>query len=409
MYIARSLDESVLEQNESGGVLTSILRCALKSGQIDGVVTVKAKNRDRFSGIPVLINNPDELLETMGSLHFSVPNIARFVKEYLQGGSSRRLAVVGKPCDIRSIIELQKRNQIDKENIFLIGVNCSGTISPAIAREILKKHLKVNPNDVIEEDIDNGVLTVFLKDGKSKSIDLVKLEKKGIGRRENCTRCEFKIPTFADLAFGKWGTEETGGTFVEIFSEKGQNIFDNAVQNRCIGVEKPSKNSIKTRGEKNQIEIDRALEQRVRDFNPIMDMSPSERLAYWLKEFDKCIKCYGCRDACPICYCEECLLEANRDFLEAGVVPPNALFPLTRLSHVGDSCVNCGQCQDACPMDLPLVLLFTLQNDRLSKVFEYKSGTTLGDGPPLNTAMEEELRIDDVFLDVPSLKKKINK
>jgi formate dehydrogenase subunit beta len=151
------------------------------------------------------------------------------------------------------------------------------------------------------------------------------------------------------------------------------------------------------------------MAQRSKDFDPIMAMSYSERLAYWVKEFEKCIKCYGCRDACPICYCETCLLEANRDFLEAGVIPPDALFPLTRLAHVGDSCVNCGQCQDACPMELPLSLLFSLQNARMSEIFEYKSGTDIEDGPPLNTAMEEELQIDDVFLDVSKLTKKIKK
>jgi formate dehydrogenase subunit beta len=411
MYIARSRDESILKRAESGGAVTSILKCALESGQVDGVVVVKAKNGDRFSGIPVLITNPDGLLETTGSLHCSIPNIPRFLKEYLNGGLSRKLAVVGKPCDIRAIIELQKRNQIDVNNLILIGLNCTGTISPATARMIFRNEFKVDPDDVIREDIDDGKLTVFLKNGTNKSIDLFKLENKGIGLRDNCRRCEIKIPTFADFACGKWGTEseENKGTFIEVCSEKGRSLIERAIEKGYIEVDKPAPENITLREEKNKTETERALEQRAHDFNPIMDMSPSDRLAYWIKEFDKCIKCYGCRDACPICYCETCLLEANRDFLEAGVIPPDALFPLTRLAHIADSCVNCGQCQAACPMELPLSKLFSLLNSRLSEVFGYTSGIDIEQGPPLNTAMVEEMRIDDVFLDASSLTKKIKK
>jgi formate dehydrogenase subunit beta len=400
MYIARPLDKGVLERAESGGAVTAILRCALKTGQVDGVVTVRAKNGDRLSGIPVLITNPDELLDTMGSLHCSLPNIPRFVKEYLDGSFSKKLAVVGKPCDIRAIIELQKRNQIDVDNLFLIGLSCSGTISPATARKIFRDEFKADPGDVIREDIDDGKITIFLKNGESKSLDLAELEEKGIGRRDNCTRCEFKIPTFADIACGKWGTEkeEKGGSFIEVCTTKGKSLVDQAVAKGFIEVEVPSRDSIALREQKNQVETERSLEQRAQDFDPIMAMSPPERLAHWVKEFEKCVKCYGCRDACPICFCETCLLEANRGFLEAGVIPPNALFPLTRLAHIADSCVNCGQCQDACPMELPLSMLFPLLNSRLSKVFNYTSGVDLKQGPPLNTAMVKELEIDDVFL-----------
>ncbi|MGY5858333.1 MAG: Coenzyme F420 hydrogenase/dehydrogenase, beta subunit C-terminal domain [Candidatus Thorarchaeota archaeon] len=411
MYIARALDESLLERGETGGAVTSILKCALKTKQIDGVITVKAKNNDRFSGIPIFITDPDDLDDTVGSLHCSIPNTVRFLKEYLDGGLSKKLAFVGKPCDIRAIIELQKRHQIEVEGLILIGLNCTGTISPATARVMYQKEFKVDPNDVIREDIDDGTFTITLKNGKTKSKDLAKLEKKGFGRRDNCQRCEINIPTFADIACGKWGadSEEKPGAFIEVYSAKGRSLVEEATSKGYIEVDKPSSESVNLRQEKDRVETERALAKRAQDFDPIMAMSYSERLAYWVQEFEKCIKCYGCRDACPICYCDDCLLEANKNFLEAGVIPPNALFPLTRLAHVADSCVNCGQCQDACPMELPLSKLFSLLNARLSDVFDYTSGTDIEQGPPLNTAMVEEMQIDDVFLDVSTLTKKLKK
>ncbi len=408
MYIVRSLDKSILEAVPSGGVVTTILKCALEKGIIDGVVAVRAKNGDRFSGIPVLLSMPEELAASAGSLHFSIPNIARFVKEYLDGGTSMKLAVVGKPCDIRAIIELQKRQQIERENLFLIGLNCTGTISPSEARRVLREEFGVDPADVIREDIDSGKLTIFLKDGTRKSIDLKKLEEDSKGRRDNCRRCTTKIPVFADLACGKWGTEDEdeGATFIEVGSDKGRLLLNNGVENGCIEAKKPTKNAVQLRSKHEEEEVRLSEEWRERDFGPIMEMSLEERFEYWKHEFDKCIKCYGCRDACPICYCETCLLEADREFLEAGVIPPNALFPLTRLAHVADSCVGCGQCQDACPMDLPLSKLFTLLNSQLSEVFEYVPGMDIEQGPPLFNAMTKELQIDDTFLDIQAIMKK---
>ena len=408
MYIARSTDQAILEKAESGGVVTSILKSALENGTIDGVVTVRAMKGDRFSGVPVLITNPEDLIHTAGSLHCSLPNIPRFVKEYLEGAAKMKLAIVGKPCDIRAIIELQKRNQIETDNVTLIGLNCTGTISPATARKMYIEEFKVDPNRIVAEDIDDGKFTITLEDGTTKSMDLKKLEEKGLGRRENCRRCLFNIPTFADLALGKWGTEdiEEAGTFVEVCSDKGRSLLESAIEKGYITISEPKKESIEMRAQKDKMELEHAMMWRERDFNPLLEMDLPDRLKYWTEEFSKCIKCFGCRDVCPICYCENCLLEANREYLVGGEIPPNGIFPLTRLAHVADSCVGCGQCQDVCPMELPLSKLFTLLNSKLSEVFDYVPGIDREQRPPTTVAKDEELLIDDTFLRITSAMKK---
>ena len=123
-----------------------------------------------------------------------------------------------------------------------------------------------------------------------------------------------------------------------------------------------------------------------------------------MSEFSKCIKCYGCRDACPVCYCSNCILDADRGYVESGVIPPNALFPITRLAHVGDSCIGCGQCEDACPMEIPLARLFAVLHSELSEVFDYTPGIDVEERPPLASAMDSEMLIDDTFLDIASIK-----
>jgi len=57
---------------------------------------VKARNGNRYDGIPVLITDPEEVIGTVGSLHCASPNIARCLKEYLDGAANMKIAVVCK-------------------------------------------------------------------------------------------------------------------------------------------------------------------------------------------------------------------------------------------------------------------------------------------------------------------------
>jgi formate dehydrogenase subunit beta len=396
MYIASSTDKEILEKAECGGVVTSLLKFALESKIVDAVVAVKARDGDRYDGIPALITEPEQLKETAGALHCASPNLARFVKEYLDGASSLKIAIVVKPCDAKAIIELAKRSQISLENLLLVGLNCTGTLPSAKAKSMIKEEFEVNPADVASEDIEDNELVIRLKDGSEKKKSLAELEEKGYGRRENCRRCETNIPIMADIACGKWGTTDKKSTFIEVCSEKGAKFFEAAVKAGCIKVEQPSANSIDARKKKDQAAIELARQWQEKDFASLEQMSSDERFNYWFGQFSQCIKCYGCRDACPICYCKDCFLEADRGFISPGEVPPDVMFPMIRITHVMDSCVNCGQCQDACTMELPLSSLIFLLSKKIDAIFKYEPGMDVTKLPPLRTVTDEELGLSSV-------------
>ena len=230
MYLAWASDEKIRERAEYGGAVTALLKFALESKAVDAVVAVRAREGNRFDGIPVTISDPEEVIETAGALHCASPNIARYLKEYLNGAFDMKLAVVCKPCDARAIIEMAKRNQVQLENLLLIGLNCTGTLPAAKAKQMLREEFGVQPEEVVREDIDEGKLTITLKDGTQKAKDLAELEERGYGRRENCRRCEINIPRMADLACGKWGTEGKKATFIEVCSEKGSDFIEKAIR-----------------------------------------------------------------------------------------------------------------------------------------------------------------------------------
>ena len=108
-----------------------------------------------------------------------------------------------------------------------------------------------------------------------------------------------------------------------------------------------------------------------------------ERLSRWMYEFQKCIKCYGCRNVCPVCFCQECSLE-HEELVATGTLPPQVpIFHLVRAVHMAGRCIDCGLCEDACPMDIPLRLLYRKVNEIVVNLFGYESGSH-EDLPPFN-------------------------
>jgi ferredoxin len=109
--------------------------------------------------------------------------------------------------------------------------------------------------------------------------------------------------------------------------------------------------------------------------------SQQERLSRWMYEFQKCIKCYGCRNVCPVCFCTECSLE-HRELIGTGALPPEApVFHLVRAVHMAGRCIDCGLCEDACPVDIPLRLLYRKVNEIVVTVFDYETGSSAAQSP----------------------------
>lgn len=118
-------------------------------------------------------------------------------------------------------------------------------------------------------------------------------------------------------------------------------------------------------------------------------MSLEERRVFWQAQFLKCIKCYGCRNICPECFCESCALE-DPLWVEPGVLaPPFPMFHLIRAMHMTTRCVLCRQCELACPAHIPLTVLYGLLRRDVGELLGYVPGADLAAAPPLSLTLSD--------------------
>lgn len=112
-----------------------------------------------------------------------------------------------------------------------------------------------------------------------------------------------------------------------------------------------------------------------------------ERLAFWKRAFAKCLKCYGCRNICPECFCKECILEESLWVRTGTVPPPFPMFHLIRAMHTVGKCIACGECERTCPADIPLTILYKLLRRDVERAFGYHAGADPNEAPLMDSTV----------------------
>jgi len=124
--------------------------------------------------------------------------------------------------------------------------------------------------------------------------------------------------------------------------------------------------------------------EQLREVEELEKKTPAERWAFWRQQLDKCIRCHACRQACPMCYCDQCIATLNQpQWLDTSAHPQgNMAWNITRAFHLAGRCINCGECERACPVDIPLMLLNRFIARQVKAHFGFLAGYDTEDYQP---------------------------
>ncbi len=143
-------------------------------------------------------------------------------------------------------------------------------------------------------------------------------------------------------------------------------------------------------GEAEQKPVD--ANERQKSLEALLALPPAERMAYWAKEFERCVKCYACRQVCPLCYCERCLVDKNRPqaIESSATVKDNFAWHILRAFHLAGRCVGCDECTRACPAGIDLRLLNLSLAKAAEENFGYRAGMDPKVEPLIGTYSPED-------------------
>jgi formate dehydrogenase (coenzyme F420) beta subunit len=235
-----------------------------------------------------------------------------------------RIGIIANGCTSRNIVTHIIENQIKREQLHIIGIPCTGMIDQRIVKRAVKDR------EILEVEEKDGQILV-----KGKGFEET-FEKKAFLQR-NCAVCLHRNPVIYDELAGDKVPEQQD---VDVF----------------------------------------------KDVKKIEDMESEDKWGFFTRMISSCIRCYACRNACPLCYCTTCFVdESQPQWVGKSIDPTDTMtFHILRAYHCAGRCTDCGACERACPMGINVRQFTKKLNKDVLTLFAWEAGLSEDQRPPMD-------------------------
>jgi len=279
-----------------------------------------------------------ESIQRLTSGPFCVQNLTGYLVKppgVQPADKEKKIGICVKGCDSRSIVALIQEKFVTRESLYIIGIPCRGTV------DLSKVTQHIPLAKVISARVEDNRLIVHDAAGDHK-FDLEDV----LARK--CLRCSYPNPLIYDVLAGE---------------------------------------PVKPRT---------TPEESYRDVDALANKPLEEKLAFWQSELDRCLRCYACRNACPLCVCQERCIAETRDprwLTQRMGVPEKLMFHFIHAMHLAGRCTECGECERVCPMEIPVTLIKERLNQIVKDMLGYSAGIDPAAVPPLLTFNPAEVGV----------------
>jgi len=235
-----------------------------------------------------------------------------------------KIGIVANGCNSRNIVTHIIENQIKREQLYIVGLPCEGMIDHrGVMRSVKQKEILD-----IEQNGDTFIV---------KGTDFEETFDKKKFLQNNCTTCTHHNPVIFDEMLGE-------------------------------PVEEPKETAL------------------YEDVKKIEEMDPDKKQGFFTRLISRCIRCYACRNACPLCYCPTCFVDESRpQWVGKSMDPVDTMtFHFLRAYHCAGRCTDCGACERVCPMGIRMRQFTKKLNKDCQDLFQWEAGLTLDQRPPLD-------------------------